>query len=229
MAVAVAIIRGIIRRGRRTLGNFWVDLVRSTLRILLPLSFIVAIAAGRRRRGPELRRVTPRPRRSTRPSPPRPASRSRAARWPARSPSSSSARTAAASTTPTRRTRSRTRRRSPTSSRLWAILVIPFAFVVMYGRMVGSKKQARVLLAVMAGIWLAVLGADDGRRGLRQPRPGAARRRPGHVDATRRREHGGQGGPLRTRRRAACGRRRRPARRTGRSTACTTATRRWAG
>ena len=48
MAIAVAIIRGIIRRGRRTLGNFWVDLVRSTLRILLPLSFIVAIllAAG---------------------------------------------------------------------------------------------------------------------------------------------------------------------------------------
>jgi K+-transporting ATPase ATPase A chain len=38
---------------------------------------------------------------------------------------------------------------------LWAILVIPFAFVVMYGRMVGSKKQARVLLAVMASIWLA--------------------------------------------------------------------------
>src|SRR4029079_18568948 len=38
---------------------------------------------------------------------------------------------------------------------LWAILVIPFAFVVMYGRMVGSRKQARVLLAVMASIWLA--------------------------------------------------------------------------
>ena len=43
MAVVVAIIRGIVRRGRRTLGNFWVDLTRTTLRILLPLSFVVAI------------------------------------------------------------------------------------------------------------------------------------------------------------------------------------------
>ena len=43
MAVAVAIIRGISRRGRRTLGNFWVDLTRTTLRILLPLSFVVAV------------------------------------------------------------------------------------------------------------------------------------------------------------------------------------------
>ena len=48
MAIAVALIRGITRRSRRTLGNFWVDLVRSTLRILLPLSFVVALllAAG---------------------------------------------------------------------------------------------------------------------------------------------------------------------------------------
>ncbi len=43
MAVVIAIIRGISRRGRRTLGNFWVDLTRTTLRILLPLSFVVAI------------------------------------------------------------------------------------------------------------------------------------------------------------------------------------------
>ena len=37
MAVVVAIIRGIVRRGQRTIGNFWVDLTRTTLRILLPL------------------------------------------------------------------------------------------------------------------------------------------------------------------------------------------------
>jgi K+-transporting ATPase ATPase A chain len=43
MAVAVAFIRGIIRRSQRTLGNFWVDTVRSTTRILLPLSFVFAI------------------------------------------------------------------------------------------------------------------------------------------------------------------------------------------
>ena len=43
MAVVVAIIRGITRRGARTIGNFWVDLTRTTLRVLLPLSFVVAI------------------------------------------------------------------------------------------------------------------------------------------------------------------------------------------
>ncbi len=43
MAVAVALIRGIARRHADTLGNFWVDLTRSITRVLLPISFIVAI------------------------------------------------------------------------------------------------------------------------------------------------------------------------------------------
>ena len=43
--VIVAIIRGITRTKHRSrsLGNFWVDLVRGTVRILLPLSFVFAI------------------------------------------------------------------------------------------------------------------------------------------------------------------------------------------
>lgn len=43
MAVAVAIVRGIARRRGRTLGNFWVDLVRGALRILLPISAAAAV------------------------------------------------------------------------------------------------------------------------------------------------------------------------------------------
>src|SRR6185369_7571259 len=43
MAIAVAVIRGIARQKSATLGNFWVDLVRGTLRILLPLSLVSAI------------------------------------------------------------------------------------------------------------------------------------------------------------------------------------------
>ncbi|WP_207842008.1 potassium-transporting ATPase subunit KdpA [Williamsia soli] len=44
LAVAVALIRGIIgSKGDGELGNFWVDLTRATLRILLPLSIIVAL------------------------------------------------------------------------------------------------------------------------------------------------------------------------------------------
>ena len=43
IAVAVTLIRGFSRKGSRTIGNFWVDLVRGTLYILLPISFVFAI------------------------------------------------------------------------------------------------------------------------------------------------------------------------------------------
>jgi len=43
MAVMVALIRGLARAGKRTIGNFWVDLVRTCLRIVLPLAFVFAI------------------------------------------------------------------------------------------------------------------------------------------------------------------------------------------
>ncbi|QDT71832.1 potassium-transporting ATPase subunit KdpA [Lacipirellula limnantheis] len=44
IAVLAALIRGLVRRSATTIGNFWVDLVRSTLYILLPLSVILAVA-----------------------------------------------------------------------------------------------------------------------------------------------------------------------------------------
>lgn len=43
MAVLIALIRGLRRRSAATIGNFWVDLTRSTLYILLPLAFILAL------------------------------------------------------------------------------------------------------------------------------------------------------------------------------------------
>jgi potassium-transporting ATPase potassium-binding subunit len=43
MAVLVALIRGFVRRNSETIGNFWVDLTRTTLYILLPLSIVLAI------------------------------------------------------------------------------------------------------------------------------------------------------------------------------------------
>ena len=44
MALAVAFVRGIARRERNTLGNFWVDLTRGTLWVLLPISVVFALA-----------------------------------------------------------------------------------------------------------------------------------------------------------------------------------------
>lgn len=44
MAVLVAFIRGFVRHNASTLGNFWTDLTRSVLYILLPLSILLALA-----------------------------------------------------------------------------------------------------------------------------------------------------------------------------------------
>jgi K+-transporting ATPase ATPase A chain len=44
MALAVAFVRGIARRETKTLGNFWVDLTRGTLWVLLPISIVFSLA-----------------------------------------------------------------------------------------------------------------------------------------------------------------------------------------
>lgn len=49
LSVAIALVRGLIRRESPTIGNFWVDLVRGCVRVLLPLALIGALvlaAAG---------------------------------------------------------------------------------------------------------------------------------------------------------------------------------------
>ena len=44
IAVAFALIRGFARSSAKTIGNFWVDITRVTIYILLPISFLLAIA-----------------------------------------------------------------------------------------------------------------------------------------------------------------------------------------
>jgi K+-transporting ATPase ATPase A chain len=155
MAVAVAIVRGITRRGRRTLGNFWVDLVRTTLRILLPLSFVVALALAA---GGVVQNFAGH-------TDATPVDGAVAAQAHQSIPGGPVASQLAIKQLGTNgggfyNTNSSHPFENPTPItdfvELWAILVIPFAFVVMYGRMVGSRKQARVLLAVMAGLWLGM-------------------------------------------------------------------------
>ena len=46
MAVLAAVIRGFARRGASELGNFWADLVRVTLYLLLPLAIVVGLFLG---------------------------------------------------------------------------------------------------------------------------------------------------------------------------------------
>ncbi len=43
ITVAVALIRGLAARSGRSIGNFWVDLIRTILYVLLPISFVAAL------------------------------------------------------------------------------------------------------------------------------------------------------------------------------------------
>jgi K+-transporting ATPase ATPase A chain len=43
LAVAVALVRGLVARGTGLIGNFWVDLTRGTVRVLLPLALVAAV------------------------------------------------------------------------------------------------------------------------------------------------------------------------------------------
>jgi K+-transporting ATPase ATPase A chain len=43
MAILVALVRGFVRHSAKTIGNFWVDMTRSVLYILLPLSIVLAL------------------------------------------------------------------------------------------------------------------------------------------------------------------------------------------
>ena len=40
MAIAVALIRGFVRQEKKTIGNFWVDVTRATVYVLLPISIV---------------------------------------------------------------------------------------------------------------------------------------------------------------------------------------------
>ena len=112
LAVAVALIRGLVRRRTHTIGNFWVDLTRGTIRVLLPLAIVFAIVLASQGVVQNFHGFTHAHDRAGR----RPR-RFRAARSRARRRSRRSARTAAGPTTPTPPTRSRTRTASRTCSR----------------------------------------------------------------------------------------------------------------
>ena len=54
IAVAIALIRGFARHETDKIGNFWVDLTRATLYVLIPISIVAALVLVLARRHPEL-------------------------------------------------------------------------------------------------------------------------------------------------------------------------------
>ncbi len=135
-----------------TIGNFWVDVTRGILRILLPLSIVAAIVllvGGVIQNFNGFEHVH-----DASPVRPRP---SRADRSPPRRRSRSSARTVAASSTPTRRTRSRTRRRGRTCSRSSCCCSSRSRCPRTFGKMVGDNRQGYAILGAMSAIFVITL------------------------------------------------------------------------
>jgi len=155
MAVAVALIRGIARRGGKTLGNFWRDLVRTTTRVLLPLSFIIALFLVSQGVVQNFKGSTT--------VKPVDASAQVADHPTQQIPGGPAASQVAIKQLGTNgggffNANSAHPFENPNAwtnfVETYLIILVPFALVVMFGQMVGSKRQGRVLMAVMVGLWL---------------------------------------------------------------------------
>jgi potassium-transporting ATPase potassium-binding subunit len=149
MAVMAALIRGLSRAGQRTIGNFWVDLVRTTVRILLPIAFVFAIvlvATGviQNTHGfTEVRTVSG----ATQQVPGGPnASMESIKQLGTNGGDFFNVNSAHPFSNPTK---------FSDFLEIYAILIIPFALAFTFGRMVKDKRQGYAVFTIMFIIWLA--------------------------------------------------------------------------
>ncbi|MFB7272121.1 potassium-transporting ATPase subunit KdpA [Streptomyces sp. NPDC056244] len=148
MAVAVALVRGFARSRTGELGNFWADLVRGTVRILLPVSVIAAIvlvACGAIQNFAGIHEVGQFMGGSQQWNGGAVASQEAIKELGTNGGGYFNANSAHPFENPT-----------PLSNlfEIFLILVIPFALTRTFGTMVGSVKQGYAILATMATIWL---------------------------------------------------------------------------
>ncbi|WP_040795187.1 potassium-transporting ATPase subunit KdpA [Nocardia higoensis] len=172
MAVAVALIRGLVRVGRGgELGNFWVDLTRGTLRILLPLAFVIALIllsqgviqsyrSGFTATGPDGAPLTI----ALAPV----ASQEAIKELGTNGGGILAANSAHPFENPT-----------PVSNivEILAILLIPVALTRTFGTLIGNRRQGLTILAVMTmlfgGLLAVTLAAESGARGVAANAAGA--------------------------------------------------------
>jgi K+-transporting ATPase ATPase A chain len=151
-AVAVALVRGVVRRRSNTLGNFWVDLTRTTTRVLLPLAFVgalVLVSQGVVQNFHATRTVQTVEGHSQQ-IPGGPIASQEAIKEAGQNGGGPyNANSSHPFENP-----------NPITNmlQLWLILALPFAFPWMFGKMAGSLKQGMVVLAVMFAFWIAGAG-----------------------------------------------------------------------
>jgi K+-transporting ATPase ATPase A chain len=146
-AVAVALIRGLTRRRTKTIGNFWVDLVRTCTRVLLPLAFVAAIvmmSQGVIDNFHESRTVTTvAGQEQVIPGGPIASQESiKEAGQNGGGPFNANSSHPYENPNPI-----------TNMLQLWLILAIPFAFPFAFGEMAGDRKQGKVVFATMFVIW----------------------------------------------------------------------------
>ncbi|KIF01999.1 potassium-transporting ATPase subunit A [Streptomyces sp. RSD-27] len=148
MAVAVALVRGFARSRTGELGNFWADLVRGTVRILLPLAVVgalVLVACGAIQNFAGIHEVGQFMGGTRQWNGGAVASQEVIKELGTNGGGYFNANSAHPFENPT-----------PFSNlfEIFLILVIPFALTRTFGRMVGSLRQGYAILATMATIWL---------------------------------------------------------------------------
>jgi potassium-transporting ATPase potassium-binding subunit len=152
IAVAVALIRGLTRRRSETIGNFWVDLVRTTTRVLLPLAFVIAVLLASQGvvqslRGPAgattLEGATQEIYRAP------VASQEAIKELGTNGGGIANANSAHPFENPTGFTN---------FVEMIAILLIPFALTYAFGRMAGNQRQGWAVFAAMFALWLGSAG-----------------------------------------------------------------------
>jgi K+-transporting ATPase ATPase A chain len=149
-AVAVAFIRGLARRQSKTLGNFWVDLVRMCVRVLVPLAFVAAIvfmSQGVIDNFHSSRAVTT-VAGQTQTIPGGPVASQEAIKEGGQNGGGFFG---ANSAHPFENPNSIT-----DMLQLWLILAIPFALTFTFGKMVRDQKQGWVVFATMFVLWLGM-------------------------------------------------------------------------
>jgi K+-transporting ATPase ATPase A chain len=149
-AVAVALIRGLVRRRTHTLGNFWVDLVRTTTRILLPLSFVFAlvlVSQGVVQNFHAAKPVTTVSGQTQTLPGGQIASQEAIKEIGENGGGPYNANSSHPYENP-----------NPVTNvlEIWMLLAIPFAFPWMFGKMAGSVKQGLAVLSAMFALWLAI-------------------------------------------------------------------------
>ncbi len=156
MAIVVGLIRGITRTHTRNLGNFWVDLTRTIVRILLPLSLVftvVLLSQGvvQNLHGNTVATTIDQSTEIATQAIPggQIASQEAIKQLGSNGGGPYNANSAHPFENPTGFT---------DMMELFTILLIPFALVVTFGRLVGDKRQSRLLIVVMASILVVFAG-----------------------------------------------------------------------